>query len=152
MSIIKSLSFIFFFLISSSYQTCTKGKNFCVLCELATDLCKQCESEIFKPDTTGGCEGAKKCKKNQNHCLKCSNISYICDTCDDNYFRDNNGGCANIENCEISENGICKKCQENYALVYKGHYYLECVSMDTEELLNCQEYDIYKNMISMAIA
>ena len=143
MSIIKSFSLIFFFLISSSYQTCTKGKNFCILCELATDLCKQCESEIFKPDTTGGCEGAKKCKKNQNHCLKCSNTSYICDTCDDNYFRDNNGGCANIENCEISENGICKKCQENYALVYKGHYYLECVSMDTEELLNCQEYDIY---------
>ena len=41
-------------------------KKFFMLCELATDLCKQCKSEIIKPDATGGCEGAKKCKKNQN--------------------------------------------------------------------------------------
>ena len=141
---IKSFSLIFFFLISYSYQSsCIKGKNFCVLCELATDLCKQCESEVFKPDDKGGCEGAKICKKNENHCSKCSNTSYICEICDENYYRDNNGGCANVEYCEISEDGNCKKCQENYALVYKGHYYLECVSMDTEELLHCEEYDVY---------
>ena len=143
MSMKKIFSLIFLFLISYSYQKCTKGKNFCVLCELATDLCKQCESEIFKPDNQGGCEGAKKCKKNENHCLKCSDTSYKCEICDVNYYSDNNGGCTNVENCEISENGICKKCQENYALVNKGHYYLECVSMNTEELLNCEEYDIY---------
>ena len=37
--------------------------------------------------------------------------------------------------------GICKKCEENYVFIYKGHLYLECVSLDSEELRNCEEYD-----------
>ena len=142
---VKPVSFflIIFLVISYSNQSCTKGKNFCILCELATDLCKQCESYIFKPDTKGGCEGAKKCSRNDNYCLECSNSSYTCQKCEEGFYPDDNGGCSKVENCEISENGICKKCLGNFALVYKGKYYQECVSMDTEELLNCKEYDNY---------
>ena len=62
MSNYKIQSLIFFFLISYSYQACNPGENFCVTCESNQNICIECESEIFKPDTKGGCEGAKKCK------------------------------------------------------------------------------------------
>ena len=141
---IKYIYVIFIIFISSSNQSCTQGKNFCVLCELATDLCKKCESDIFIPDAKGGCEGAKKCIKDYNYCLECSSTNYTCEKCHEDFnYTDNNGGCTNIENCEVSENGLCKICKENYALIYNGHTYLECVSMDTEELLHCEEYDNY---------
>ena len=143
MSNFKIQSLIFFFLISYSCQACNPGENFCVTCDSDQNLCTECESEVFKPDTKGGCEGAKKCKQNDNHCSKCSDSSYLCEICEENYYRDNNGGCSNSENCEISLDGICKKCEENYVLIYKGHLYLECVSLDSEELRNCEEYDIY---------
>ena len=139
----KYIYLIFISLFSFSFQSCSQGKNFCVLCELYTDLCKKCESDLFKPDLKGGCEGAKKCIKDYNYCLECSSTNYTCDKCVEDYYPDNNGGCAKIENCEVSENGECKMCIENYALIYQGQPYLECVSMDTEELLNCEEYDIY---------
>ena len=140
---LKYFYLIIILIFSYSNQSCTQGKNFCVLCELATDLCKKCESDLFVPDTQGGCEGAKKCKKDYNYCLECPEVNYTCAKCEEGYTPDNNGGCANVENCEVSEDGICKVCIENYALIYKGHSYLECVSMDSEELLNCEEYDIY---------
>ena len=140
----QTLNFILFFIfITSSIQNCEKGKNFCILCELATDLCKQCESEIFIPDENGGCKGAKKCTMNQNYCQECSSSSYFCEDCDKNYFPDDNGGCSLTENCDVSENGICKICIKNYALIYSGKEYMECISMDTENLLNCEGYDIY---------
>ena len=140
-----SLSFIFIFIISfsDSSQKCEVGKNFCILCELATDLCKKCESDLFKPDEEGGCIGSKKCNINENHCKQCSSSSNLCQTCDDGFFPDNNGGCSFIQNCDVSENGNCKKCIENYALIYSGNIYMECKSMDSEELLNCEEYDNY---------
>lgn len=139
----ESLILFLIILISYSYQSCKEGKNFCILCELSTDLCKQCESEIFKPDKKGGCEGSKICKKNDNYCIECKN-STQCETCELGFFPDSNGGCSNVENCEISENGICRKCMDNFALIYKGKSYLECVSLNNnEELLNCEEYDTY---------
>jgi hypothetical protein len=58
--------------ITSSIENCEKNKNFCILCELATDLCKRCESDLFIPDENGGCKGAKKCNINQNYCKECS--------------------------------------------------------------------------------
>jgi hypothetical protein len=140
----KSLySILFLLLIASSLQNCEKGKNFCVLCELATDLCKQCESELFIPDENGGCKGSKKCYVNQNYCLECSSSSHLCSECDTGYFPDDNGGCSLVKNCDVSENGNCKKCIDGYALIYSGKNYMECISMDTEELLNCEEYDLY---------
>ena len=117
MSMIKFLLLFILFLIPYSNSSCIEGKNFCVKCELATDLCKKCESDIFKPDSKGGCEGSKKCQQNENHCIKCDNFSYRCEKCDDNSYPDDNSGCANIEHCEISERGICRKCNANYALV-----------------------------------
>ena len=139
----KIIFLIFFFLISYTYQKYTAGENFCTTCDSKEQMCTKCESEVFKPDTKGGCEGAKKCRQNDNHCIKCSDTSYICEICEDNYYRDNNGGCSNSQNCEISEDGICKKCEDNYVFIYKGNFYLECVSLDSEELRNCEEYDIY---------
>ena len=55
---------------------------------------------------------------------------------------DNNGGCSKVEYCEVAVGGECKMCIDNYALIYRAHNYLECVSMDSEELLNCEKYDI----------
>ena len=134
---------IFLIYITVSIQTCEKDKNFCILCELATDLCKKCESDLFVPDENGGCKGAKKCNINQNHCQKCSSSSYLCEICVNGYFPDDNGGCALTENCDVSEGGNCKKCIDNYALIYWGKNYMECESMDKDELLNCEEYDLY---------
>ena len=129
--------------ITSSIENCEKNKNFCILCELATDLCKRCESDLFIPDENGGCKGAKKCNINQNYCKECSSSSHLCETCEDDFYPDDNGGCARIENCDVSENGNCKKCIDNYALIYSGKNYMECESMNKEELLNCEEYDLY---------
>ena len=137
----KFLIFLMFFI--QTFQHCEIGKNFCVLCDFATDLCKNCESELFQPDEKGGCAGSKKCNLYQNHCLECSSSSYLCEKCDEGYFPDNNGGCATITNCEVSENGNCKLCQENYTLIYNGKNYMECISTNSEELLNCEEYDNY---------
>ena len=134
---------IFLLLVVLSIQNCEKGKNFCILCNLATDLCKLCESELFIPDETGGCKGAKKCYINQNHCKECSSSTHLCEECDDGYFPDDNGGCSLTKNCDVSENGNCKKCMENYILIYSGNNYMECESTKKEELLNCEEYDIY---------
>ena len=134
---------IFLIYITVSIQTCEKDKNFCILCELATDLCKKCESDLFIPDENGGCKGAKKCNINQNHCQKCSSSSHLCEACDNGYYPDDNGGCALTENCDVSEGGNCKKCIDNYALIYWGKNFMECESMDREELLNCEEYDLY---------
>ena len=140
----KLLNFILILLfITSSKENCEKGKKFCILCELATDLCKMCESDLFIPDEDGGCKGNKHCFMNQNHCQECSSSSPLCETCDEEYYPDDNGGCALTKNCDVSENGDCKMCKENYALVYYGKNYMECISMENEELLNCEEYDMY---------
>ena len=83
--------FLLLLFINSSIQNCETGKNFCILCELATDLCKKCESDLFKPDENGGCIGAKICNINQNHCQKCNPVTHLCAICkEDNYFPDLN--------------------------------------------------------------
>ena len=74
-----SKSLIFLMLFIQTFQLCEVGKNFCVLCELATDLCKKCESDLFQPNDKGGCSGSKKCNIYQNHCLECSSSSYLCE-------------------------------------------------------------------------
>ena len=139
----KFIYLIFITFFTFSYQSCYKGKNFCVLCDLSTDLCKKCESDLFKPNLKGGCEGAKKCVKDSNYCLECNTTNYTCKKCQEGYYPDNNGGCSKIEFCEVSENGECKMCKENYALIYQEKPYLECISKNSEKLLNCEEYDIY---------
>ena len=133
---------ILLILFSLSYQKCTKGENFCVLCELATDLCKECEYDIMKPDDKGGCEGIKECTEGKNYCSECNTTTYLCQTCEEGFVPDNNGGCSKVEYCEVAVGGECKMCIDNYALIYRAHNYLECVSMDSEELLNCEKYDI----------
>ena len=134
---------IFLICITASIQNCEKDKNFCILCELTTDLCIECESYLFIPDENGGCMGAKKCYINENYCQKCSSSLYLCEVCDNGYYPDDNGGCSLTENCDVSEGGNCKKCKDNYALIYSGKNYMECESMDNEELLHCELYDLY---------
>ena len=68
----KIIYLIFITFFTFSYQSCFPGKNFCIQCDLSTNLCKKCESNLFKPDLKGGCQGTKKCIKNNNHCLECS--------------------------------------------------------------------------------
>ena len=80
---------------------------------------------------------SKKCY--MNLCQESSWSSHLCKTCDEDYYPDDNSGCVLTKNCEVSENGNCKICIENYALIYSGKNYIECISMDEEELLYREE-------------
>ena len=126
-----------------SYQQCERGKNFCIFCEKDGKKCKQCENEhLFEPDEEGGCKGQRHCEEYSHRCTACNTTSNLCQTCDEGFVPDNNGGCSTTENCEIAENGQCILCKNNYKLIYKGNPYLECVSLDSEELLYCNEDNI----------
>ena len=126
-----------------SYQQCERGKNFCIFCEKDGKKCKQCENDhLFEPDEEGGCKGHRHCEAYSDRCTTCNTTSNLCQTCDEGFVPDNNGGCSTTENCEIAENGQCILCKNNYKLIYKGNPYLECVSLDSEELLYCNEDNI----------
>ena len=77
----------------------------------------KCEKDIFVPDLKGGCEGAKKCILGNNYCKECEEDSKLCKICEDGYFPDQNGGCSYTNNCEISSQGQCIKCKDNYILI-----------------------------------
>ena len=125
-----------------SEQNCKQGTNFCIMCDKEGKYCKECESHLFEPDDNGGCKAAKHCHPEMHYCLECDSNTFVCQKCEEGFVPDNNGGCSNVEYCEIADNGICRLCKDNYTLIYHGNSYLECVSLDSEELLNCEEYDI----------
>ncbi len=120
---------------------CIPFENFCSECSQETGLCSKCSYDVFLPDEEGGCTiGNKHCSQGKNYCEKCSESDYKCQICEEGYFPDKNGGCSFTENCSISYNGSCKICDKNYILIDLGNKYLDCVSIFSEELLNCKEY------------
>ena len=132
------VNFIFslFFKIILSEPSCTKGKNFCSLCNPITKLCIQCTYDILIPDQNGGCEKANICNMGKNFCNQCSDEGELCKICDEGYFPDENGGCSYSNNCEISYKGKCFKCKENYILNEQINI---CKSLNSEEFRNCEE-------------
>ena len=121
----------------SSLPVCEEGKNFCSKCNPVSKLCEICEKNIFIPDREGGCKGRQNCIERTNYCLECSLDNRLCKKCEDNFFPDENGGCSFINNCEISYNGNCLKCMDNFILV--GTDIKICKSLDSEDFLNCDK-------------
>ena len=74
---------IYFFLIlllnlELIISSCFLGYNHCLKCDPITDLCFECEKDIYSPDDKGGCENAKKCEAGNNHCIECEPEGNLC--------------------------------------------------------------------------
>ena len=134
--------FILLILINSSFSlpSCKEGDNFCTKCNPVTKLCEKCEKNVLIPDDNGGCKAAKKCQAGLNYCLECNSDDKLCNKCNYNYYPDENGGCSFINNCEISYQGNCLKCIEDFILV--GKELKICKSLNTEDYLNCENIDL----------
>ena len=137
---IKMIPFLLITKIILSFQICNEGENFCSKCNPVTKLCIKCEKEIYSPDFEGGCQYAKKCYAGKNHCISCTEEGTICHICEEGYFPDKNGGCSYTDNCEISYQGSCMKCQENFILVGKNlkDAINICKSLNSFDLINCE--------------
>ena len=81
----------------------------------------------------------KKCIIGNNYCLDCEENNYICKACEEGYLPDENGGCSTTNNCEISENGKCMRCKENFILT--GDVKPFCKSINSEDLKNCEKFN-----------
>ena len=136
------MSTIFFILLTIlelyiSLPICKEGKNFCTKCNPVSKLCEKCSKEVLIPDEQGGCKGNKKCFVGKNYCSECSLDYKLCKQCNNNFYADENGGCSFINNCEISSQGDCIKCAEDFVLV--GTSIKICKSLNSENFLNCDK-------------
>ena len=119
-------------------QKCNEGKNFCLNCDIQTDLCIKCQNEAFIPDEQGGCKGIKKCTLGENYCSECNKEENLCQSCETGFFPDNNGACSFINNCEISYKGLCFKCIEDFILIGPHEEFKFCKSIFSSDLKNCK--------------
>ena len=120
-----NICFIIFVLLKIivSAPNCKEGVNLCDRCHPVTKLCIKCEKNIYTPDEKGGCVNARKCIEGNHHCSLCEEEGKLCETCEDGYFPDENGGCSYSNNCEVSYEGKCLKCKEDFVLIGKTEYY-----------------------------
>jgi len=126
---------LFFFKIAKFDPLCKAGVNYCLVCNDIANLCSMCENEIYIPDNNGGCK--KKCVVGINNCLECDEEGNLCIKCDIGYFYDENGGCSYTDNCEMSDNGECIKCKNNFILIGLEEGIKICKSLYSEDLKNC---------------
>lgn len=124
-----------------TFQICIEGKNFCSKCNPVTKLCVKCEKDIYIPDEDGGCEYSRKCILGKNHCLSCTDNERLCESCEEGYYPDNNGGCSYSNNCEISYQGKCLKCIDNFVLIGKNltNSINLCKSLNSIDLRYCEK-------------
>ena len=129
--------------ITLSLSSCIVGENHCIECHNKTDLCYQCEKDIFIPNNQGGCKAIKKCQNFKNHCLECNEIGDLCTKCEISYYPDEIGGCSHTKNCKISYDGICLECKEDYILIGQGFHegIKVCKSKNSPDLKNCNQTD-----------
>ena len=138
----KIILFLFFLKIFFSIQYCEEGKNNCIKCDYRTKLCSICDRNILIPDENGGCEGARKCSIGNNYCLYCEEDGQLCKTCEEGLVPDENGGCTNTNFCQISEQGKCIKCKEDFILIGDNTKNFNwCKSKNSEDLKNCEKFD-----------
>lgn len=134
--------------ISLIYSSCIVGENHCIKCNPISNLCFKCDKDVYVPDEEGGCKNAHKCQSGKNKCLACDENRQICKECSDGFIPDENGGCSYTYNCEVSEEGRCLKCKDNYILIGKedmyGEYELRiCKSLFSDDLRNCEDINMY---------
>ena len=141
-----SILIIFIFQIKNISNNCTENISHCLKCNPFTNLCIKCESENYFPDENGGCIYSDKCIKNKNYCKECNEKKDLCIKCDDSYFPDENGRCSYSDNCNLSENGKCIKCKENYILIGEEDYFNNgiklCKWIFSENLKFCEKINI----------
>ena len=134
--------YIRFQLILSS-PSCTEKTNHCSRCNSVTKLCIKCEKDIYAPDEFGGCKNAQTCLLGENNCKECNEEGKLCKICDEGYFPDQNGGCSYTDNCEVSYEGKCLKCKEDFILIGENFYYGEglkiCKYINSDDLKYCDE-------------
>ena len=140
MSKITLAHFIYFIFFSISFQTCIPFINHCIKCNPITDICIQCDKNIYKPNENGECELSKTCEIGQNYCSSCNSDNY-CSSCEFGYYPDENGGCATTENCLISYEGECLECTENFYLL-GNEKFKYCKYKFTEDVKNCENINI----------
>ena len=132
-------SFLILIIIKLSFSSrCVEGENFCLKCDNQNDICIQCKNEILVPNEQGECIGIKKCSEGKNFCFNCDIEGDLCQYCETGFFPDNNGGCSYIDNCEISYNGLCLKCKENFILIGPDEDFKLCKSIYSSDLKNCK--------------
>ena len=134
-------SILFLILLSSSISlspNCTEGLNHCITCNKNLNICTKCEYTIYTPDETGGCTAAKKCTIGENYCTKCNSEFTLCNECSQG-FPDENGGCSLIPNCNISLNGKCIKCNDDYILIEQKTNLQICKYIYSEDYKNCEK-------------
>lgn len=131
--------FIFFILsqLILSDPNCTPYQNNCEICHPLNNICLKCISDNYFPDENGGCE--PKCTFGKNYCNQCSEDEKLCISCEAGYFPDKIGGCAYIPNCELSYNGKCLKCEDEYILIGDKNSFQICKSINTQDLKNCKK-------------
>ena len=133
------LSVVFQLILSVPY--CEERKNHCSRCNTITKLCIKCENDIYTPDENGGCKNAQKCVLGENYCMECNEDGKLCEKCEDGYFPDQNGGCSYSDFCEISLEGKCLKCIDEFILIGETFYFGDglkiCKSLNSEDLKNC---------------
>ena len=135
--IFNFLPFLFFPL---SFQSCVQFSNHCTKCNPISDLCVQCEKNIYKPNLNGGCDLTKNCDIGQNYCNSC-NSDNLCSSCEYGYYPDEYGGCATSENCIVSYEGECLQCANDFYLVGNENFKY-CKYKNTEDIKNCEDINI----------
>ena len=124
--------------ISILVPSCKEYSNYCLQCNILTNLCAKCQySDILAPDENGGCIGAKKCSLGKNNCNECDTEGHLCKSCENNYYPDENGGCTYSEGCEISYLGECLKCKDGYILLGKEKQLKICRPISLDNYKNC---------------
>ena len=115
---------------------CTENVNNCLKCHPLTNLCLKCEYDVYSPDENGGCTGSKICTPGKNFCTNCNSDSTLCTECESGFLPDENGACSFTKNCEISLNGLCLNCINDFILI--GDSYKFCKSLYSSDLLHCK--------------
>ena len=116
-------------------QTCDVNVNNCLKCNPMTNLCVQCSYSVYIPDENGGCVPYQKCTAGLNFCDQCNSKETLCLVCDIGYYPDENGACSYTDNCEISYNGDCLNCKNDFYLLDNKF----CKYKYSEDLKNCKE-------------
>ena len=116
--------------------SCKEGSKNCAKCNPVTKLCVKCDKNIYALNKKGECEPSKKCILGENYCIECSEEGNLCKSCDEGYFPDENGACSYSDNCEISFQGKCLKCQKDYVL---NNNIGLCKSINSEDFKNCKK-------------
>ena len=117
-------------------QSCVPNENFCLECHSLANICIKCQNNLLTPDENGECVGVKKCSIGENYCIGCNDQNTVCQECETGYYPDENGACSYTENCEISYNGKCLKCKQNFLLV--GDSVKVCKNLNLDNLKNCK--------------